>query len=315
MARDPRHDCLFEPLRIGPKTLRNRFYQVPHCCGFGTEKPLHQAHFRAMKAEGGWAAVCTEYCAISPDSDETPFISARLWDDDDVRALAVTCDLAHEHGALAGCELHHSGAHSPRRQYSPAGPGSLAAHVRLPPRRSEGDGEVGHPPPAGRLGGGRAAGALGRLRHRLRVRRPQLPADAVPVALLQQAHRRVRRRPRESRPLLARDARGRARGGRRGVRHRGPHRGRGARPVRRRARRGTRVHPARRPPRRSLGRQRRAPLSSGRRTRAPPASSRPAGSCPGRRGRGRRRRSRSWASAGSRIRTRWRRSSRAASGT
>ncbi len=116
MPRDPRHDCLFEPLRIGPKTLRNRFYQVPHCCGFGTEKPLHQAHFRAMKAEGGWAAVCTEYCAISPDSDETPFISARLWDDDDVRALAVTCDLAHEHGALAGCELHHSGAHSPRRQ-------------------------------------------------------------------------------------------------------------------------------------------------------------------------------------------------------
>ena len=84
MARDPRHHCLFEPLRIGPKILRNRFYQVPHCCGFGTEKPLHQAHFRAMKAEGGWAAVCTEYCAISPDSDETPFISARLWDDEEV---------------------------------------------------------------------------------------------------------------------------------------------------------------------------------------------------------------------------------------
>ncbi len=117
MARDPKHDILFEPLRIGPKTLRNRFYQVPHCCGFGTEKPLHQAHFRAMKAEGGWAAVCTEYCAVSPDSDETPFISARLWDDDDLRALAVMCDLAHEHGALAGCQLHHSGVHSPRRQW------------------------------------------------------------------------------------------------------------------------------------------------------------------------------------------------------
>jgi dimethylamine/trimethylamine dehydrogenase len=116
MARDPRHDCLFEPLRIGPKTLRNRFYQVPHCCGFGTEKPLHQASFRGMKAEGGWAAVCTEYCAVSRDSDETPFISARLWDDEDLRALSLTCDLAHEHGALAGCELHHSGAHSPRRQ-------------------------------------------------------------------------------------------------------------------------------------------------------------------------------------------------------
>jgi dimethylamine/trimethylamine dehydrogenase len=117
MPRDPRHDCLFEPLRIGPKTLRNRFYQVPHCCGFGSEKPLHQAHFRAMKAEGGWGAVCTEYCAVSPDSDETPYISARLWDDDDLRSLAVMCDMAHAHGALAGCELHHSGAHSPRRHW------------------------------------------------------------------------------------------------------------------------------------------------------------------------------------------------------
>jgi dimethylamine/trimethylamine dehydrogenase len=133
MPRDPRHDCLFEPIRIGPKTLRNRFYQVPHCCGFGSEKPLHQAHFRGMKAEGGWGAICTEYCAVSPDSDETPFISARLWDDDDLRALALTCDLAHEHGALAGCELHHSGAHCPRRQYRlPAvAPSQLASDYLL----------------------------------------------------------------------------------------------------------------------------------------------------------------------------------------
>ena len=133
MKRNPRHDCLFEPIRIGPVTLRNRFYQVPHCVGFGSEKPLHQAHFRAMKAEGGWAAVCTEYCAVSPDSDETPFISARLWDDDDVRALAVTCELVHEHGALAGCELHHSGAHCPRRQYRlPAiAPSQLASDYLL----------------------------------------------------------------------------------------------------------------------------------------------------------------------------------------
>jgi dimethylamine/trimethylamine dehydrogenase len=133
MARDAKHDVLFEPIRIGPRTLRNRFYQVPHCCGFGTEKPLHQAHFRAMKAEGGWAAVNTEYCAISPDSDETPFISARLWDDDDLRALAITCDLAHEHGALAGCELHHSGAHCPRREYRlPAiAPSQLASDYLL----------------------------------------------------------------------------------------------------------------------------------------------------------------------------------------
>ena len=27
MARDPKHDVLFQPIKIGPKVLRNRFYQ------------------------------------------------------------------------------------------------------------------------------------------------------------------------------------------------------------------------------------------------------------------------------------------------
>jgi len=111
MACDPRHEILFEPVRIGPKTLRNRFYQVPHCTGFGVEKPWSQARHRAVKAEGGWAAVCTEYCTVSRESDETPYVSARMWDDHDVRMLAYTADQAHERGALAGIELSHTGVH------------------------------------------------------------------------------------------------------------------------------------------------------------------------------------------------------------
>src|SRR6266849_7214172 len=113
LPREPRHDVLFEPIRIGPKILKNRFYAVPHCTGYGVEKPWTQARFRATKAEGGWAAVCTEYCAISPDSDEMPAVSARLWDVDDVRSLRLMCDEVHEYGALAGVELHHAGAHGP----------------------------------------------------------------------------------------------------------------------------------------------------------------------------------------------------------
>ena len=111
MGRLDRHDILFEPVRIGPKTLRNRFYQVPHCTGFGVEKPWSQARHRAVKAEGGWAAVNTEYCTINAESDETPYVSARMWDEGDVRVLAATCDEAHRHGALAGIELSHTGAH------------------------------------------------------------------------------------------------------------------------------------------------------------------------------------------------------------
>ena len=108
-AREARHDILFEPVRIGPRTMRNRFYQSPHCTGFGTVKPLSQAQFRATKAEGGWAVVNTEYCSIHPSSDSLPTICAHIWDDDDARNLQAMVDLAHEHGSLAGIELWHGG--------------------------------------------------------------------------------------------------------------------------------------------------------------------------------------------------------------
>jgi dimethylamine/trimethylamine dehydrogenase len=113
---DPNHEILFEPVTIGPKTLRNRFYQVPHCSGFGTEKPWTQAAHRGVKAEGGWAAVCTEYAPFSPESDEAPLIAARFWDEDDMRALRLMTDAAHEQGALAGLELYHGGVHIANNQ-------------------------------------------------------------------------------------------------------------------------------------------------------------------------------------------------------
>ena len=31
MRIESRYDVLFEPVRIGPLTAKNRFYQVPHC--------------------------------------------------------------------------------------------------------------------------------------------------------------------------------------------------------------------------------------------------------------------------------------------
>ena len=124
-----RHDILFEPVKIGPRTLRNRFYQVPHCTGFGVEKPWTQAAFRGMKAEGGWAAVCTEYCSISPESDEKPYTSARLWDDEDMRALSLMADAAHANDALAGVELWHGGLFAEQREsrLPPLAPSQIAS--------------------------------------------------------------------------------------------------------------------------------------------------------------------------------------------
>ena len=86
--RDPRYDVLFEPVSLGPVTARNRFFQVPHCNGMGHHHPTAHAHMRGVKAEGGWAVVCTEQVEIHPTSDIGPFIELRLWDDQDLPALA-----------------------------------------------------------------------------------------------------------------------------------------------------------------------------------------------------------------------------------
>jgi len=105
VARDPRFDPLFQPIRLGPKTARNRFYQVPHCSGMGYDRPNTLAAMRGMKAEGGWAVVCTEYCSIDPRSDDTPYPYATLWDEGDIKAHAKTTEAVHRHGSLAGVEL------------------------------------------------------------------------------------------------------------------------------------------------------------------------------------------------------------------
>ena len=141
MGREPRHDILFEPVRIGPKTLRNRFYQVPHCTGFGAEKPGSQARFRGMKAEGGWAAVNTEEALISSDTDYWPVVSTRVWDEDDLRNLSLMCDEAHKHGSLAGIELTHGGVHADGRESRrpSIGPSQLASdyHPFVVPKAME----------------------------------------------------------------------------------------------------------------------------------------------------------------------------------
>ncbi len=72
MIRDPRYDILFEPGRIGQVTAKNRFYQVPHCCGMGFNWPQNHAKMGEMKAGGGWAVVCVEEWAIHPSSDYAP---------------------------------------------------------------------------------------------------------------------------------------------------------------------------------------------------------------------------------------------------
>ena len=103
--RDPRYDILFQPLQIGPKLAKNRFYQVPHCNGGGYRDPSAVVEMRRTKAEGGWGVIFTEQTEIHPTSEITPFIEQRLWDDRDIPALARMAAAMTSHGALAGIQL------------------------------------------------------------------------------------------------------------------------------------------------------------------------------------------------------------------
>src|SRR4051794_34690379 len=125
--RDSRYDVLFEPVRLGPVTARNRFFQVPHCNGMGWREPRAHAAMRGIKAEGGWAVVCTEEVEIHPSTDVTPYVEGRLWDDADIAAHALLTEAVHAHGSLAGIELVHSGlsAANLSSRLAPLGPGHL----------------------------------------------------------------------------------------------------------------------------------------------------------------------------------------------
>jgi dimethylamine/trimethylamine dehydrogenase len=107
------YDILFETVRIGPVIAPNRFYQVPHCNGFGYRMPQGMAAMRGVKAEGGWGVVCTEEVEIHHSSDLAPYFEGRLWDDRDIPALALMAEAVHRHGALAGIELAYNGFDAP----------------------------------------------------------------------------------------------------------------------------------------------------------------------------------------------------------
>ena len=103
---------LFESVQIGPVVTKNRFYQVPHCCGMGHVRPRAHAAMRGVKAKGGWGVVSTEEAEIHPSSDLAPYAEQRIWDKKDIPALQLMTEAVHEHGALAAIELTHSGHNS-----------------------------------------------------------------------------------------------------------------------------------------------------------------------------------------------------------
>ncbi|MDE0417018.1 MAG: FAD-dependent oxidoreductase [bacterium] len=111
MTRDPRHDILFEPVRIGPVTAPNRFYQTPQCSGMGRNYPSSWAVMRGIKAEGGWGVVFAEQCDFHHSTDNPR--NVRLWDAQDLGIVTRMVEEVHAQGSLAGLMLAHNGFVTP----------------------------------------------------------------------------------------------------------------------------------------------------------------------------------------------------------
>jgi len=139
MSRDPKYDILFEPVPIGPVTAKNRFFQVPHCNALGHVRPRAEAANRKVKAEGGWAVVCTQEVEIHPSAEMTPSVEGRLWDDRDIPAHRLMTDAVHEHGSLAGIELAYNALHSVNlySRIAPLSPSATVAHGNFPVQARE----------------------------------------------------------------------------------------------------------------------------------------------------------------------------------
>jgi len=135
VSRNPRYDILFEPVKIGPVTAANRFYQTPYASGTGSQMPHTRAAMREVRAEGGWGVVNTGYCSVHPASDDAPLPYCRLWDDEDVKAQSLMVDAVHRHGALAGVELWHGGGGTANRltRVTPMSVSGVSYDISYPP--------------------------------------------------------------------------------------------------------------------------------------------------------------------------------------
>lgn len=109
---DGRYDILFEPVKIGPVTARNRFYAAPHATGHSPLQPNGSIALRETKARGGWGVVANQLSEIDPSSSLSNLPVDTFWDGQDMRLQSRLAERIHAHGALAAIELGHSGLRS-----------------------------------------------------------------------------------------------------------------------------------------------------------------------------------------------------------
>ena len=182
MIRPERYDVLFEPVRIGPVTTKNRFYQVPSLQRHGprlSERHGGDARGARRKAAGASSArssaTSTTPATICARSGCGTSRTSRPWLPRPRRSIGTAVLRRHR----ARAQRLPRGQAESRSIPNGAEPRGDARRSSRSPARAMDKG--GHPRAAPMAPGGGAQRKARRLRHRLRLRRPRHdPAGAFP---------------------------------------------------------------------------------------------------------------------------------------
>ena len=206
-------NILLTPARIGPVEITNRIVMPPMTTrtadaeGFVTDDSV--AYYMA-RVRGGIGLITVEMASPEKAGRHRRH-EVGIYDDRFLPGLTRLVDEIHRGGAKASIQLGHGGGHtrSDICGETPIAPSAIPHPVYettfetiVPEEMSKARIERDHRR-ACRRGGARAAG---RLRLRRDPRRARLPDLAIPRAVREPAHRRVRRQPGEPRALRARGA-------------------------------------------------------------------------------------------------------------
>lgn len=125
----PAYRHLFEPIRIGPVTVRNRLYMTAHGLGYAVPNPAipgaclpsdRHLNYYAERAAGGVGLIIQESTTVHPSSLGSAFgyqtaTVAAAYDSNCVPHFARIADAVHAHGAKMFMQLWHGGHHADPR--------------------------------------------------------------------------------------------------------------------------------------------------------------------------------------------------------
>ncbi|WP_019929007.1 FAD-dependent oxidoreductase [Nocardia sp. BMG111209] len=104
------YPTLFSPIRLGPRTARNRIWMVAHATEFSTDGTFADAsaEYYAERARGGVAAITMEAMAVHPSSQPRRGV-IHAYDPAVVASYRKVAAAVHPHGALLLAQLWHRG--------------------------------------------------------------------------------------------------------------------------------------------------------------------------------------------------------------